>query len=243
MNCWILFSINKFFEFDVNFRSFVLMSSLCSHITISESDSSSCSSSPSSRSSSSFSDVSTSDLSPPSSRLILKASSSAGIQLNVSLGRPNNSASRDDKENLQVVVLKVVQVVTNTRTYQGSRFWVAVAVGDGNCQIGIGEHVGKTETIARKRAERKAFRSIKRIDLFEERTPLKTRVTGWSGGTCLTISSAPRGTGVISTSGMTRKVLQLAGVKDCLVKNAWDKLTTVRVLAEAFSKMSTTNRK
>ena len=219
------------------------MSSLCSHITVSESDSSSCSSSPSSRSSSSFSDITTSDLSPPTSSTILKASSSAGIQLNVTLGRPTNSAtSRDDKENFQVVVLKVVPVVTNTRTYQGSRFWVAVAVGDSISQVGIGEHVGRTETIATKKAEKKAFRGIKRIELFEQRT-LKTRVTGWSGGECLTISPAPRGTGVVSTSGMTRKVLQLAGVKDCSVKNAWDKLTTVRALAKALSKFSTTNRK
>ena len=132
---------------------------------------------------------------------------------------------RENKENLEVVVLKAVPVVTKTRTFQGSRFWVAVAVGDHKSKIGIGEHVAKSEVLAPRQAQKKAFRNYREVKLFDERT-VKGRVTGFSGGDCASISQAPRGVGIVSTSGMARRLLQLAGIKDCYAKNVWDKLTT-----------------
>ena len=134
-----------------------------------------------------------------------------------------------------MLVLKVVPVVTNTRTFKAARYWVAVAVGNRDGQIGIGEHVGKTEVIATKKAEKKAFKILK-LRLFENRT-VKGRVTGLSGGDCLLLSQAPKGVGIIKTSGMGRKILELAGIKDCFIANCWDNLTRVRAFAKAFSKL------
>ena len=135
-----------------------------------------------------------------------------------------------------MLVLKVVPVVTNTRTSRAARYWVAVAVGDRKGRIGIGEHVAKSEASAKKEAEKKAYKKIKRILLIEDRT-ISGRVTGLSGGDCLSLSPAPKGIGIVG-SGMTKKLLQLAGISDCFVTNSWDKLTTVRAVAKALSKLA-----
>ena len=135
-----------------------------------------------------------------------------------------------------MLVLKVVPVVANTRTSRAARYWVAVAVGDRKGRIGIGEHVAKSEALAKKAAEKKAYKKIKRILLIEDRT-ISGRVTGLSGGDCLSLSPAPKGIGIVG-SGMTKKLLQLAGISDCFVTNSWDKLTTVRAVAKALSKLA-----
>ena len=214
--------------------------SLSSTISISESEPSSDGESTYSRSSSPSvgSCSSSSDSSPRNSPTVLRASCSRNIDLKVFLGRPNSTSFevRGDKENLEVVVLKVVPVVTMTRTFEGSQFWVAVAVGDHKSKIGIGEHVAKSEALATRKAQKKAYRNLREVKLFEERT-VKGRVTGWSGGVCASIVQAPRGTVIISTSGMARRLLQLAGMKDCYIKNVLDKLTTVRALKKALAKL------
>ena len=67
---------------------------------------------------------------------------------------------------------------------------------------------------------------------------MKGRVTGLSGGDCLSVSQAAKGVGVITTSGMGRRIVELAGIKDCFITNCWDKLTSVRAMAKALSKLS-----
>ena len=99
-----------------------------------------------------------------------------------------------------------------------------MAVSDRSGLIGVGEHVGRTEAVATKKAEKKAIKSIQRIQLLDERT-IEGRVSGFSGRDCLSLSQGPGGVGIISTSGLARKILPLAGIKDCLVTNCYDKLT------------------
>ena len=181
-------------------------------------------------------DSSASHLSTPHASPIRVASTS-NLQVNVHLGRQPPARIVGNKENLEVLVSKVVPVVTKTRTLQAPRYWVAVAVGDRCGLIGVGEHVGKTEAQATKRAEKKAFRNIKSIRRVEDRT-VSGRITGLSGGDCLSLSQAPRGFGIVTTSGMARKLLPLAGIKDCHVTNCWDKLTSVRALSKVFAKLS-----
>ena len=210
--------------------------SLLSTIDVFTSDSSS----DSDESVSSQSSTSTSsDDSPRNSPKVLRASCSRNLELQVFLGKPDSTSTtavRGNKENMEVVILKVVPVVTKTRSFEGSRFWVAVAVGDHKSLIGIGEHVAKNEAIATRKAQKKAFRNVRKVELFEGRT-VKGKVTGFSGGACATIAEAPRGVGIVTTSGMARRLLQLAGMKDCFVKNVWDKLSTVRALNKALSKL------
>ena len=142
------------------------------------------------------------------------------------------------KEKFDVLVLKVVPVVTKTRTCGAARYWVAVAVGDYKGQIGIGEHVAKSEALAKKAAEKKAFKKVKKITIIEDRT-MSRRVTDLSGADCISISSAPARMG-IAVSGMTGKLLQLVGIKDCFETNSRDNLTTVRAVAKAVSKLHST---
>ena len=171
----------------------------------------------------------------------VRVASTSNLEVHVQLGRRTPGTTvQMNKENLETLVLKVVPVFTNTRTLKRARYWVAVAVGDRSGLIGVGEHVGGTEAVATKKAK-KAIKSIKRIQLLDERT-IEGRATGFSGGDCLSLSQAPRGVGIISTSGLARKLLPLAGIKDCFVTNCYDKLTSVRAIAKAFSKLSRSSR-
>ena len=178
----------------------------------------------------------------PRSPSPVRVASTSNLEVRVQLGRRTPGTTvQMNKENLETLVLKVVPVFTNTRTLKRARYWVAVAVGDRSGLIGVGEHVGGTEAVDTKKAEKKAIKSIKRIQLLDERT-IEGRVTGFSGGDCLSLSQAPRGVGIISTSGLARKLLPLAGIKDCFVTNCYDKLTSVRAIAKAFSKLSRSSR-
>ena len=217
--------------------------SLISTVTFSSPSTSSGSSSSSCDSSESSSD--SSGLSPPSSSQVINVASSSNLEVDVRMGRRDTGRGTtnndSNKENLEVLVLKVVPVSSGTRTSQAVRYWVAVAVGDRNGSVGVGEHVGRTEKLATKKAEKKAFKNIMIIRLMDNST-VHGRVTGFSGGDCLSLPTAPRGVGIVTTSGMTRKLLELAGLKDCFVTNSWDKLTTVRALSKCFSKLSRANR-
>ena len=103
--------------------------------------------------------------------------------------------------------------------------------------IGIGEKYGATEQKAIRAAEKAAFRNIRKIRLFEDRT-VRGRVTGRSGGDCISLSEAPKGTGIVG-SGMTKALLNLAGIQDCFVTNSNDRITTVRSIKNALSKLNT----
>ena len=198
----------------------------------------SCSSSTSSPSSpshsSSTSSPSSSSDSSPTTTPVLRASVSPGLHLSLQLGKKSDRQPLE-KENFENVILKVVPVKTSTRTSQSLRYWVAVAVGNRQDQIGIGEKYGATEKIAIRAAEKAAFRNIRRILLLEDRTVPK-RVFGRSGGDLVSLSEAPKDVGVIG-SGMTKALLNLAGIKDCFVTNSSDRITTVRCIKTALSKL------
>ena len=70
---------------------------------------------------------------------------------------------------MKVAVQKVEPVVTKTRTFEGSRFWVDVAVVDHKSKIGIGEPVAKSESLATREAQKKASGNLREVKIFEER--------------------------------------------------------------------------
>ena len=169
---------------------------------------------------------------------VLRASvpSNSSLELRVQLGNTTKFA-KADKENFETVVFKVVPVKTTTRTAEALRYWVAVAVGNRQDHIGIGEKYGATEQKAIRAAEKAAFRNIRRIRLFEDRT-VRGRVTGRSGGDCISFSEAPKGTGIVG-SGMMKALLNLAGIQDCFVTNSNDRITSVTSFKNALSKLNT----
>ena len=85
---------------------------------------------------------------------------SSALQVNERLGRQISIA--ENIENFEVLVQKVVPVITNRRTFKAAWYWVAVAVGNWNGHMGIGEHVEKTELIATTKAE-KAIQNILKL--------------------------------------------------------------------------------
>ena len=111
------------------------------------------------------------------------------LESHVQLG--NTKIAKAGKKNLETVVLKVVPVKTTTRTSEALRHCVGVAVGNQEDHIGTGEKYGVSEQEAVRAAEKAALRNRRKIRLFEDRT-VHGRVTGRSGGDCISLSEAPK---------------------------------------------------
>ena len=67
------------------------------------------------------------------------------------------------------------------------------------------------------KAAKKASNNIESLKLFGGRT-LKVKLSGLFGGSRLVLSQAPEGVGVISTSAMARKMLELSVIRDCYLE-------------------------
>ena len=111
------------------------------------------------------------------------------LKLHVQLG--NTKIAKAGEKNFETVVLKVVPVKTTTRTSEALRYCAAIAVGNREDHIGIGEKYGVSEQEEIRAAEKAALRNRRKIRLFEDRTVLG-RVTGRSGGDCISLSGAPK---------------------------------------------------
>ena len=142
----------------------------------------------------------------------------------------------EDKENVKIAVLKVVRIKSRSRTSESLRYWVAVAAGNYDGMIGLADFFSTNEKRATKGAEKKAMKRLRRINRLEDRT-VPRRVFGRAGGDCVSLSEAPKDVRIVG-SGMTRKLLNMAGITDCFVTNSSDTITCVRALEHALSKLS-----
>ena len=154
----------------------------------------------------------------------------------VSSDKQCKKISAEEKENIKMAVLKVVRIRSKTRTSESLRYWVAVAVGNFDGMIGLADHFATNEKRATKCAEKKAMKRLRRINRLEDRT-VHRRVFGRSGGDLVSLSQAPKDVGLVG-SGMTRKLLNMAGITDCFVTYSSDSITCVRALEHALSKLS-----
>ena len=117
-------------------------------------------------------------------------------------------------------VMKITPVQKQTAAGQRTRFKAVVITGDENGHIGVGVKLAKEVQFAIKGALLAA-----KINLVPVRRgywgarlgqphTIALKVTGKCGSVAVRLIPAPRGTGIVGAP-VTKKILQLAGVKDC----------------------------
>ena len=117
-------------------------------------------------------------------------------------------------------VMKIAPVQKQTAAGQRTRFKAVVVTGDENGHIGVGVKLAKEVQIAIKGAliAAKANLVPVRRGYWGARLgmphTIASKVTGHCGSVSVRLIPAPRGTGIVGAP-VTKKILQLAGVKDC----------------------------
>jgi len=117
-------------------------------------------------------------------------------------------------------VMKIAPVQKQTAAGQRTRFKAVVVVGDENGHIGVGVKLAKEVQFAIKGALLNAKANLipVRRGYWGARLGLphtvSSKVTGHCGSVAVRLIPAPRGTGIVGAP-VTKKLLQLAGVKDC----------------------------
>jgi len=123
-------------------------------------------------------------------------------------------------EALKDEVMKISPVQKQTSAGQRTRFKAFVVVGDGNGHVGLGVKCSKEVTLAIRGAIMAAKLAVVPIrrgywgSKFGPPHTVPCKVTGSCGSVRFRLIPAPRGTGLVAAR-VPKKVLQMAGVKDC----------------------------
>ncbi len=114
---------------------------------------------------------------------------------------------------------RVVHVNRVSKTVKGGKrfaFAALVVVGDQKGRIGFAHAKAKEVPDAIKKAVERAKRQIIRVPLKEGRT-LHHDVLGHFGAGCVTLRTAPAGTGIIA-GGPMRAIFESVGIQDVVAK-------------------------
>merc|ERR1712033_17705 len=117
-------------------------------------------------------------------------------------------------------VLKIMPVQKQTRAGQRTRFKAFVAIGDYNGHVGLGVKCSKEVATAIRGAIILAKLSIVPVrrgfwgNKIGRPHTVPCKVTGKCGSVTVRLIPAPRGTGIVA-AGVSKKLLQMAGVDDC----------------------------
>merc|ERR1712140_41474 len=117
-------------------------------------------------------------------------------------------------------VLKIMPVQKQTRAGQRTRFKAFVAIGDFNGHVGLGVKCSKEVATAIRGAIIQAKLSIIPVrrgywgNKIGKPHTVPCKVTGKCGSVTVRLIPAPRGTGIVA-AGVSKKLLQMAGVDDC----------------------------
>jgi small subunit ribosomal protein S5 len=157
--------------------------------------------------------------------------------------------------NLMQETIELSSTQRMTDSGRKAKYRAVVVVGDGQEYIGIGQ--GKAEEVrpAIEAAVKDAKLNIVHVNLgcgssqcdCKTKHSLPIKVVGKHGGVRITLTPAPRGTGIVANK-VVKKVIQLAGIKDIWTKaegrtknrfntsmavvNAIDQLNKIRVKQE-----------
>lgn len=121
---------------------------------------------------------------------------------------------------LKEEVMRIVSVQKQTAAGQRTRFKAIVLLGDECGHIGLGQKLAKEVQFAIKGAIADAKLNLipVRRGYWGEKLgmpqTINSKVTGKSGSVSVKLIPAPRGTGIVGAP-VTKKVLLMAGVKDC----------------------------
>ncbi|MEK6875306.1 MAG: 30S ribosomal protein S5 [Nanoarchaeota archaeon] len=144
---------------------------------------------------------------------------------------------------------------TQRKTKEGNipTFSAMVVVGDENGHVGVGSGRASETLPARDKSLRKAKLNIFKVNRAcssfdcscSEKHTIPFKVTGKSGSVEVNLIPAPQGTGLVVAREL-KKVLSLAGIKDCYSKTFGSRRTTanlVKACVDALKKASRRSKK
>ena len=136
----------------------------------------------------------------------------------------DSGAGDEDEKKLKEEVMKIMPVQKQTRAGQRTRFKAFVVVGDEDGHIGLGVKCAKDVQGAIKGAIIDAKLNIVPVrrgywgNKIGSPHTVPCKVTGQGGSVRIRLVPAPRGTQLVCAKA-SKKVLQMAGIKDCYSKS------------------------
>lgn len=144
-----------------------------------------------------------------------------------------------DAENYKEEVMKVKSVQKQTTAGQRTRMKVWVLVGDGRGHIGLGQksHKEVQGAVAGAIAEAKMKMIPVRMGYWGNNIgqphTIPFKISGKEGSVLVRLIPAPRGTGIVGPAPM-KKILTLAGIRDCYTQSTGTTRTRGNALYAAY---------
>lgn len=142
-------------------------------------------------------------------------------------------------------VLKIMPVQKQTRAGQRTRFKAFVAMGDFSGHVGLGVKCSKEVATAIRGAIVLAKLSVIPVRLgywgnkLGQPHTVPCKVTGKCGSVLVRLIPAPRGTGIVAAA-VPKKLLNMAGVKDCYTSARGQTATLGNFAKATFAAISNT---
>ncbi len=153
-----------------------------------------------------------------------------------SRGRSRGGRDGRQKDDMEQRILEIARV---TRVMAGGKrmsFRACVAVGDKKGNVGVGLGKGSDVTMAINKAVNKAKKTMVNVPIVKDTIP--HTILHKFGAALILLKPARVGRGVIS-GGVTRMVLELAGIKNITSKNlgSKSKINNARCVVEALANL------
>jgi ribosomal protein uS5 len=148
-------------------------------------------------------------------------------------------------EDYKEEVMKVKPVQKMTTAGQRTRFKVWVLIGDGLGHIGLGQKAHKEVQGAVKGAIRDAKMNMVPVRMsywgnyIGQPHTIPFKVSGKEGSVAIRLVPAPRGTGLVGGQA-SKKVLQIAGIKDCYTQSTGKTKTKGNFIFATFKALKKT---
>jgi small subunit ribosomal protein S5 len=133
------------------------------------------------------------------------------------MARNEKNMDLKNKKLLDEKVIDISRVTKVTKGGRNMRFSATMVVGDGKGLVGIGSGKSNEVPEAIKKALQAANKNLVRVSLVDNRT-VPHEATCKVGRAVVLLKPAKEGRGIIA-GGAARAVLELAGVKDIVVKS------------------------
>jgi small subunit ribosomal protein S2e len=142
-------------------------------------------------------------------------------------------------------VMKIMPVQKQTRAGQRTRFKAFVVIGDFDGHVGLGVKCSKEVATAIRGGIILAKLTVIPVrrgywgTILGEPHTVPTKVTGKCGSVTARLVPAPRGTGIVAAP-VPKKLLQLAGIKDCYTTSRGSTKTLGNFVKATFQAISET---